>query len=101
MVQTNNTQKKAAKSFVQEWSGKGYEKGETQRFWFDLLHAVFGVDNPTKIMKFELPVKTITKEKGSDFIDTAVMDAYGFPKDATESDIVALLFKIYQELTQK
>ena len=27
MVQTNNTQKKAAKSFVQEWSGKGYEKG--------------------------------------------------------------------------
>ena len=44
MVQINNTQKKAAKSFVQEWSGKGYEKG---------------------------------------------------------SDIVARLFKMYQELTQK
>ena len=44
MVQTNNTQKKAAKSFVQEWTGKGYEKG---------------------------------------------------------SDIVARIFKIYQELTQK
>lgn len=27
MVQISNTQKKAAKSFVQEWSGKGYEKG--------------------------------------------------------------------------
>ena len=27
MVQTNNTQKKAEKSFVREWSGKGYEKG--------------------------------------------------------------------------
>ena len=27
MVQTNNTQKKAEKSFVQEWSGKGYKKG--------------------------------------------------------------------------
>ena len=27
MASTNNTQKKAAKSFVQEWSGKGYEKG--------------------------------------------------------------------------
>ncbi len=27
MAPTNNTQKKAAKSFVQEWSGKGYEKG--------------------------------------------------------------------------
>ncbi len=72
MVPTNNTQKKAAKSFVQEWSGKGYEKGETQRFWFDLLHTVFGVDNPTKIMEFELPVKTITKEKGSDFIDAYI-----------------------------
>lgn len=72
MVQINNTQKKAAKSFVLEWSGKGYEKGETQRFWFDLLHTVFGVDNPTKIMEFEIQVKTITKEKGSDFIDAYI-----------------------------
>lgn len=72
MVQINNTQKKSAKSFVQEWAGKGYEKGETQRFWFDLLHTVFGVDNPAKIMEFEIPVKTITKEKGSDFIDAYI-----------------------------
>ena len=60
---------KAAKAFVQEWSGKGYEKGETQRFWLSLLHNVFGIDDPMKMMEFELPVKTITKEKGSDFID--------------------------------
>ena len=66
---STNTQKQAARAFVQEWSGKGYEKGETQRFWIDLLHTVFGIDNPTKIMEFELPVKTILKEKGSDFID--------------------------------
>lgn len=26
---------------------------------------------------------------------------YGFPKDATESDIVARLFKMYQELTSR
>ena len=64
-----NYQRQAARQFVQEWSGKGYEKGETQRFWIDLLHTVFGIDNPTKIMEFELPVKTILKEKGSDFID--------------------------------
>ena len=32
--------------------------------------------------------------------DTAVLEAYGFPKDATESDIVARLFKMYQELTK-
>ena len=35
-MSTTNTQKQAAKAFVQEWSGKGYEKGETQRF--RLLH---------------------------------------------------------------
>ena len=31
--------------------------------------------------------------------DTAVLEAYGFPKDASESDIVARLFKMYQDLT--
>ena len=69
---STNTKKQEAKAFVQEWSGKGYEKGETQRFWIDLLHTVFGIDNPTKMMEFEMPVKTITKEKGSDFIDAYI-----------------------------
>ena len=68
----NNTQKQAAKAFVHEWTGKGYEKGETQRFWLSLLHTVFGIDNPMKMMEFELPVRTITKEKGSDFIDAYI-----------------------------
>lgn len=63
------SQKEAARKFVKEWSGKGYEKGETQRFWLSLLHNVFGIDDSTKMMEFEIPVKTITKEKGSDFID--------------------------------
>ena len=31
--------------------------------------------------------------------DAAVLEAYGFPKDASESEIVARLFKMYQELT--
>ena len=59
----------AAAAFAERWHGKGYEKGETQRFWLDLLHNVFGIDDPTEVMQFEIPVKTITKEKGSDFID--------------------------------
>ena len=33
--------------------------------------------------------------------DAAVMEAYGFRKDMTESEIVAELFKMYQELTRK
>ncbi|MCR5760349.1 MAG: hypothetical protein K6G39_08360 [Bacteroidales bacterium] len=32
--------------------------------------------------------------------DAAVLEAYGFPKDANESDIVARLFKMYQELAK-
>ena len=44
-------------AFVERWAGKGYEKGETQRFWLDLLSSVFGVQNPTTMMEFELPVK--------------------------------------------
>ena len=69
---TPNEQKKAAKRFAENWLGKGYEKGETQRFWLDLLHNVFGVDDPTKTMQFEIPVKTIAKAKGADFIDAYV-----------------------------
>ena len=68
----NSGKRKAAKEFVKEWIGKGYEKGETQRFWLSLLHGVFGIDDPMKMMEFELPVKTITKEKGSDFIDAYI-----------------------------
>ena len=66
---TNSTQKLAARQFVQDWSGKGYEKGETSRFWIALLQNVYGIQDATKFMEFELPVKTILKEKGSDFID--------------------------------
>ncbi len=65
----SSSRRQAAKAFAQEWSGKGYEKGETQRFWIDLLHSVFGIDNPARAIEFELPVKTITKERGADFID--------------------------------
>ena len=66
---TGTTQKQAAKQFVQDWSGKGYEKGETSRFWIALLQNVFGIQDATKFIEFELPVKTILKEKGADYID--------------------------------
>lgn len=62
-------QRQAAKEFVKDWNGKGYEKGETARFWMDLLGRVLGITNPSQFIQFEIPVKTITKEKGSDFID--------------------------------
>ncbi len=71
-MEANLNRKRAAKEFTARWKDKGYEKGETQRFWLDLLQNVFGIQNPTSMMEFELPVKTITKEKGSDFIDAYI-----------------------------
>ena len=71
-MSTTTKTNQAARAFVREWSGKGYEKGETQRFWIDLLHTVFGIENPTRMIEFEMPVKPITKEKGSDFIDAYI-----------------------------
>ena len=46
-------QNAAAKKFVEYWSGKGYEKGESQPFWLELLGNVFGVENPAHYIKFE------------------------------------------------
>ena len=34
---TGKEQSKAAKEFAKYWEGKGYEKGESQKFWIDLL----------------------------------------------------------------
>jgi len=33
--------------------------------------------------------------------DRAVMEAYGFAKDMTETEIVAELFKMYEKLTKE
>ena len=54
---TLNEQKLAAKAFAESWKGRGDEKQETQKFWIELLHDVFGVANPTSAMEFEKKVK--------------------------------------------
>ncbi|MCD8295324.1 MAG: methylase, partial [Clostridia bacterium] len=50
---TDTEQKVAAKAFAGRWKGRGYEKGESQSFWLDLLQTVYGVENPTQYMTFE------------------------------------------------
>ena len=52
-----NDAKKSVKDFVRRWTGKGYEKGESQRFWIDLLHNVLGVPDATEYIIFEEQVK--------------------------------------------
>ena len=69
---SDTKQRQAAKAFVKDWLGKGYEKGETARFWMDLLGRVYGITNPAQFIQFEVPVKTFAKDKGSDFIDAYI-----------------------------
>ena len=38
----------AAADFAARWEGKGYERGESQLFWADLLTNVYGVENLLK-----------------------------------------------------
>ncbi len=50
---TDTQQKAAAKQFVKDWVGKGYEKGHSQAFWLALLNRVYGVENPDQFIQFE------------------------------------------------
>ena len=47
----------AINDFIARWTGKGYEKGESQKFWFDLLQSVLDINNPTEWLTFEEQVK--------------------------------------------
>ncbi len=38
---TDAQRRQAAKHFAEYWQGKGYEKGESQKFWLSLLGAFF------------------------------------------------------------
>ena len=37
---------KAVAAFAQKWAGVGDEKQDSQRFWFELLQKVYGVEDP-------------------------------------------------------
>ncbi len=47
----------AAAEFAEEWKGKGYEKGETHKFWIQLLRRVLGVADADRRIIFEDQVK--------------------------------------------
>ena len=63
----DSKQKIAAKAFAEKWKDRGYEKGESQTFWLELLHNVLGVENPYDIIDFEGRVK---------LLHTSFIDAY-------------------------
>ena len=48
-----NEQRQAARDFADRWKDRGYEKGEGQKFWIDLLHNVLGMENVLEKCEFE------------------------------------------------
>lgn len=67
----NNSERKICiKKFVSNWTGHGYEKGETHSFWLTFLRDVCDVSEPEKIIKFEVPVRL----KHTSFIDAFLPD---------------------------
>ena len=69
---TDSEQKSAAKQFVKDWTGKGFEKQETQRFWIALLQNIFGVEQATNAIEFEVPVQL----SHTSFIDGYIKDTH-------------------------
>ena len=69
---TDVQQRAAAKQFVKDWTGHGDEKQETQRFWIDLLQNIFGVEQATKAIEFEVRVKL----DHTSFIDGYISDTH-------------------------
>jgi len=57
--------KQKAKEFAEYWKDKGYEKGQSQKFWLSFLRDILGVDKPEQIIEFEETVK----EEHTKFID--------------------------------
>ena len=58
---------KAASKFAQRWKGRGYERGESQLFWADLLTNVFGVDDLPSFIRYEERVNSMVDS--TNFID--------------------------------
>ena len=69
---TDTEQRLAAQQFVKDWTGHGDEKQETQRFWIALLQNVFGVEQATNAIEFEVRVKL----DHTSFIDGYIKDTH-------------------------
>jgi len=69
---TEKQQQQAAAKFADEWTGKGYEKGESQPFWMALLHNVYGVEHAEKYISFENQVKL----SNTSFIDGYIEETH-------------------------
>lgn len=61
---------KDAAEFADRWQGEGYEKGQSQMFWSDLLTKVYGIEDLTSFVRFEEQVKSDIST--TNFIDVRI-----------------------------
>ncbi len=66
-MKTEKQMATAAAEFAERWQGKGYERGESQLFWADLLTNVYGVENLPEFIRYEERVQSMVDS--TNFID--------------------------------
>ena len=70
VMKTDKQMAAAAAEFAARWEGKGYERGESQLFWADLLTNVFGVENLPGFLRYEEQVASMVDS--TNFIDVHI-----------------------------
>ena len=70
MIKSEKQMATAAAEFAARWEGKGYERGQSQLFWADLLSNVYGVENLTEFLRYEEQVASMVDS--TNFIDVHI-----------------------------
>ena len=69
-MKTEKQMAASAAEFAKRWEGKGYERGQSQLFWADLLTNVYGVENLTDFLRYEEQVASMVDS--TNFIDVHI-----------------------------
>lgn len=69
-MKTEKQMAAAATDFAARWEGKGYERGQSQLFWADLLTNVYGVENLPEFLRYEEQVTSMVDS--TNFIDVHI-----------------------------
>lgn len=66
-MKNEKQQAAAAAAFAERWKGRGYERGESQLFWADLLTNVYGIEDLPSFIRYEEQVASMVDS--TNFID--------------------------------
>ena len=61
---TDTQQRAAAKAFAKNWKDRGYEKGDSQIFWVELLTTVFGVTEISQLFLLKISCLHLGQYRG-------------------------------------